>query len=109
MSGRRSHPRYAVAEPWEGTLRVLRDVIVDRVGADELLAVSHAPGIVGEEMSLDLLGAGESLRLRVHVIESRPIVVDGAVRHRIRLALVGAAAQFPSPDLSQAAPVEAAN
>jgi hypothetical protein len=88
MSGRRSHPRFAVSDPWAGTMRVLRDVIVDRYGADELLAVSHVPGVVGERMSLDLLGAGESLRLTVQVIESRPLIVDGSVRHRIRLGVV---------------------
>jgi hypothetical protein len=74
-------------------MRVLRDVIVDRTSTEELLVVSHVPGIVGEEMSLDLLGAGESLRLIVQVIESRPLVVDGAVRHRIRLAVVNGAPQ----------------
>lgn len=110
MSGRRSHPRFAVAEPWEGTMRVLRDVIVDRQGAHELLAVSQAPGILGEEMSLDLLGGGESLRLRVQVIESRPLVVDGAVRHRVRLALVNGSAQLASAVVTPALnPTEAAN
>jgi hypothetical protein len=88
MSGRRSHPRFSVSDPWVGTMRVLRDVIVDRSDTEELLAVSHVPCIVGEKMSLDLLGAGESLRLTVQVLESRPLVVDGAVRHRIRLGLV---------------------
>jgi hypothetical protein len=88
MSGRRSHPRFTVSDPWVGTMRVLRDVIVDRSSTEELLAVSHVPGIVGERMSLDLLGDGESLRLTVEVIESRPLIVDGAVRHRIRLGLL---------------------
>jgi hypothetical protein len=109
MSGRRSHPRFAVAEPWEGTMRVLRDVIVDRLGTEELLAVSQAPGIVGEEMSLDLLGAGHSLRLTVQVIESRPLVVDGAVRHRVRLALVNGSAPLSAAVVAPANPAEAAN
>jgi len=26
----------------------------------------------------------------VHVVESRPVIIDGSVRHRIRLRLVGA-------------------
>ena len=41
MSGRRSHPRFTVATPWDGAMRVLRDVVVDRVERDELLAISH--------------------------------------------------------------------
>jgi hypothetical protein len=36
-------------------------------------------------MSLDLVGAGTAMELRVRVIESRPVIVEGTVRHRIRL------------------------
>jgi len=85
MSGRRSHPRFAVASPWDGAMRVLRDVVILRSESDELHAVSHVPGISGEEMTLDLIGAGSSLGLKVKVIDSRPMMVEGAVRHRIRL------------------------
>jgi len=85
MSGRRSHPRFAVATPWDGAMRVLRDVVILRSESDELHAVSHVPGISGEEMTLDLMGAGSTLGLKVRVIDSRPMMVEGAVRHRIRL------------------------
>jgi hypothetical protein len=88
MSGRRSHNRFVVANPWDGAVRVLRDVVVDRTDRNELLAVSQVPGVTGEEMTLDLMGGGVVLALLVKVIESRPIIVDGAVRHRIRLGLV---------------------
>lgn len=88
MSGRRSHPRFAVVNPWEGVVRVLRAVVVDRVGENELLAVSHAPGVIGEEMSLNLLGAGSNLTFKVKVLESSPVIVSGQVRHKIRLDLV---------------------
>ena len=88
MSGRRSHPRYAVATPWDGAMRVLRDVMIQRTETDELHAVSHVAGIAGEEMTLDVMAAGTTIGLKVRVIDSRPVMVDGAVRHRIRLALV---------------------
>jgi hypothetical protein len=88
MSGRRSHPRFAVATPWDGAMRVLRDVFIQRTEGDELQAVSHVAGIAGEEMTLDLMGAGETVGLKVRVIDSRPVMVDGAVRHRLRLAMV---------------------
>ena len=52
MSGRRSHPRFSVATPWDGSLRVMRDVVVDRTSANELLAVSQAPGVTDEAMRL---------------------------------------------------------
>jgi hypothetical protein len=102
MSGRRSHPRFVVVNPWEGAVRVLRAVIVDRTGENELMAVSHAPGIVGEELSLDLLGAGVSLTLKVRVLESCPMIVNGSVRHRIRLAMPSGSADEAMPQSSGA-------
>jgi hypothetical protein len=88
MAGRRSHPRYAVASPWEGGLRILRDVVVGRTSTEELMAVCHAPGVTGELMTLDLMGGGISLGFRVRVLESRPVIVAGAVRHRLRLGMI---------------------
>ena len=75
MAGRRSHPRFAVANPWEGAVRILRDVVVDRTSRDEVMAVSQAPGVLGETMTLDLMGGGMTLGLRVKVIESRPVII----------------------------------
>ena len=88
MAGRRSHPRFAVSTPWDGSMRVLKDVVIHRTETDELLAVSRSAGIAGEEMTLDVMGAGASLGLRVRVLDSRPVIVDGAVCHRMRLALL---------------------
>ena len=95
MSGRRSHPRFAVATPWDGAMRVLRDVVILGADANELHAVSHVPGMVGEEMTLDVMGAGTTLGLKVKVIDSRPMMVEGAVRHRIRLAVKSTEAETP--------------
>jgi hypothetical protein len=92
MSGRRSHPRYFLAAPWEGTVRVLRAIVIDRAGLNEFVAVSHVAGIVGEEMSLDLIAAGERHELRVRVLSSHPVVIENTLRHRIRLALIAPAA-----------------
>jgi hypothetical protein len=69
-------------------MRVLKDVVIHRTDTDELLAVSRTAGIVGEEMTLDVMGAGASLGLRVRVIDSRPVIVDGGVCHRMRLELL---------------------
>jgi hypothetical protein len=87
MSGRRSHPRFAVANPWSGAIRILRDVVIDRTERDELLAVSNAAAVVGEMLSLDLIGGGQNVAIKVRVIDSRPVIIDGTVRHRVRLAL----------------------
>jgi hypothetical protein len=75
--GRRSHPRFYVAKPWDGAIRVLRDVVVSRIAADEFMAVSHAPAIVGEEMSLELITAGANHELRVQRAE-RPAPLPAA-------------------------------
>jgi hypothetical protein len=88
MTGRRSHPRYAVATPWDGSIRVLRDVVIHRTERDELHALSQVAVVAGEEMTLDLMGAGATLGLRVRVIDSRPVMVEGAVRHCIRLTVL---------------------
>jgi hypothetical protein len=87
MSGRRSHPRFAVASPWGGAIRILRDVVIDRTERDELLAVSNVAAVVGEMLSLDLIGGGQNVAIKVRVIDSRPVIIDGTVRHRVRLAL----------------------
>ena len=87
MSGRRSHPRFAVANPWSGAIRILRDVVIDRTERDELLAVSNAAAVIGEVLSLDLIGGGQNVAIKVRVIDSRPVIIDGTVRHRVRLAL----------------------
>ena len=110
MSGRRSHPRFAVASPWEGSMRVLKDVVVQRAQPEELLAISHAAGVLGEEMTLDLIGSGQTLALKVQVIESRPVIIDGSVRHRLRLRLVAAhaAAMLPSDTVGVTSPSSSA-
>ena len=108
MSGRRSHPRFAVATPWDGAMRVLRDVTILRSESDELHAVSQVPGISGEEMTLDLMGAGSTLGLKVKVIDSRPMMVEGAVRHRIRLEVRNAEAEAPVVNERSEVPVMAA-
>ena len=87
MSGRRSHPRFAVASPWSGAIRILRDVVIDRTKRDELLAVSNVAAVAGEMLSLDLIGGGQSVAIKVQVIDSRPVIIDGTLRHRVRLAL----------------------
>lgn len=87
MTGRRSHPRYGMGTPWEGAVRVLREVVVDMRGTDELIAVSHSPGVVDEEMFLDLIGEGQNVHVKVRVIDSQPVIVGDTIRYRLRLVL----------------------
>jgi hypothetical protein len=86
-------------------MRVLRDVVVDRMERDELLAISHTAAVIGEIMTLDLAGAAGSLELKVRVIESRPVIIEGAVKHRIRLGLLRSEREAGSALEFEAAPV----
>jgi len=92
MRRTRRDPRYLVSRPWEGTLRIPGDVVVERHDEDqkELWVVSTAPAHREERLTLDLSGylstRGPSLTVRV--VESRPVLMDGVVRHRLRLAII---------------------
>lgn len=83
MSGRRSHERFAVLPSPAGVLRVLRDVVVQSTSRDDMVVVSHDPVVMGELVSLSPDDTGGGLTARV--LESQLIVVDGSVRHRLRL------------------------
>jgi hypothetical protein len=73
-------------------MRVWREVSVDAdANGDELTVVSDVPGVVDEELTLGLLGPGGQLDLRVRVLESNPQIMDGIVRHRVRLLMLDAA------------------
>ena len=74
-------------------MRVLRDVVINRADGNEVHAVSQVPAVVGEEMTLDVMGAGAVMALRVKVIESKPLMVQGVVRHQVKLAMVGSVAE----------------
>ena len=106
MAGRRSHPRYGMATPWQGALRVLREVVVEMRGTDELVAVSHSPGVIDDEMFLELIGEGRNVQVKVRVIDSQPVIVGGAVRYRLRLELAStdSANEADVPSESTAAP-----
>lgn len=88
MSGRRRHERFAPAQPWDGALRVLRDVIVQVDPAGGLVTIGQAPGVLGEQMTLDVAGAGSVVTLKVKVQESRPVILEGNLRHRVRLEVL---------------------
>src|SRR5438045_1724924 len=84
MSGRRNHQRLAITVPIEGTLRVIRDVLVERASRDELVVIGRHAGVVGEALTMETGDAGQGA-FPVQVMESRPVVSDAAVRHRLSL------------------------
>ena len=89
MRRTRRDQRYLLSTPWEGMLRVPGEVVIEQHDEDqkELWVLSCEPAHREEVLTLDLSGPGPSLHVRV--VESRPVMVDGLVRHRLRLAIVG--------------------
>lgn len=88
MSGRRSHSRFTITPASDGVLRVLYDVVVQEWAANELIAISREPGVVGEVIALQIVDSGVTMDTAARVTESRPLIADGAVRHRLRLERV---------------------
>lgn len=84
MSGRRSNHRYRVRNA-RGILRVLRDVTVKRGPENEFIAISGEPAALGESFALERIVDGAAVATKVRVIESRPTMVNGSLRHRLRL------------------------
>ena len=67
-------------------MRIGRDVSIAHAEAGGELAVeSDVPGIVDEEFTLGVVGPEGRIDVRVKVLDSNPQIVDGLVRHRLRL------------------------
>lgn len=70
-------------------MSVSRAVSIHQTPGEELAVVSTTPGVIDEELTIELVSGEETAHLRVRVVDSRPMVVDGAVRHRLRLLTLG--------------------
>ena len=90
VTDRRRDKRFGFTEPADGALRVFPDVVVQKDGDGEWSGISRLPVGTGETFVLDVVQVdpieGEvRRRVPVCVIESRPLIVDGELCHRIRL------------------------
>lgn len=101
MSGRRSHVRFAVLQSPEGMLRVLQDVVVQNTRPDHTIALSRRPGVVGELVSVQFPQDDSGVLAKVQ--DSQPIVIDGNVRHQLRLHHVNGASAEARDDEAMAA------
>ena len=90
MSGRRSHQRFEVSPSSSGILRVNRDIVVQRAANGELQVLSREPAIRDERMFVQFPDDEAGAAVRVRVIDSKPVVVQGAVRHLLRLHVLAA-------------------
>ena len=88
MPGRRRDQRFTLSVPWEGSLRVPANVVIERYGEKEVSVMSAAPAHRDEMLTLDATGSEPPVTMNVRVTSSVPVLVDGVVRHRLRLAIV---------------------
>lgn len=89
MADRRSHPRYSVLYSWDGAVQLLRDVTVVGRNDRELTIVCEGPTALDEMMTLDLRAGADAATLRVRVLESKPVLVGGQMRHEVRMEVAG--------------------
>lgn len=83
MLGRRSHSRVSIESGGAGVLSLTRDISVRVNDHGQLVAISRDAGAIGERVRIALLD--EQLEVSAEVIESKPVICDGAVRHRLLL------------------------
>ena len=83
MLGRRSHVRLSLESGAEGVLSLSRDVAV-RVNSDgQIVAISREAAATGERMRV--MFHDDDIVVLADVIESKPIIRDGAVRYQLLL------------------------
>lgn len=91
MAGRRAHQRFSVSPSPHGVLRVLQDVIVHSRAREDMVVVTTGPGVLGEVVLVQLPDQVDAA-VEARVVASQPIVIDGNVRHQLRLSRTGEAA-----------------
>jgi hypothetical protein len=74
-------------------MRIAREVVVQTDDAsNDIVAVGDAPAAIGEQLSLRLVGGHRDTELSVIVVDARPLIVDGNLRHWMRLSVASATA-----------------
>jgi hypothetical protein len=101
MSGRRNQSRVTFVNS-SGVLRVSRDVIVEQPMHDEFVAVSSEPGVPGELLTIAFCGNDDREAVTVRVTASRPRLVNGDVKHELKLKRVDSHADHDEVERSAA-------
>jgi len=70
-------------------LRVNRDIVVQRAADGELQVLSREPGVRDQRMMVQLPDEDPGDAVCVRVIDSKPVMVQGVVRHLLRLHVIG--------------------
>jgi hypothetical protein len=83
---RRRDQRFALSHAPLGTLAVLERVDLEWSDDREFVITTRTAAAAGGEVTLHLSGETETVSVRGRVIESRLVVLDGDVRHQVRVA-----------------------
>ena len=85
----------------------MRDVLLQRAGDHELIAISREPGLLGEAVVVEFPADQVTDRMRARVVESQPVVVGGSVRHRLKLEAISSTSRDNDADhLSHGGPAQ---
>jgi hypothetical protein len=84
-----------VEVPLEATVQVLTGIVLCP-GGDGAQVVSQMPALTGDVLTLGLIGPQDDTTQVVRVLESRPVMVRGEIRHEVQLQPEPAAAAAPS-------------
>ena len=84
MFKRRSHARFVVANS-DSVLRVPYDVTLTAING-QMVATSVEPLANSDAMMLEMMIDGHIALVPVRVAETSPIIVEGEIRHRLRLS-----------------------
>lgn len=84
----------------EGTFQLLEDVTIEDVSADQLRLLSISPAKPGEIVSVEVPGeeGNGNAVFRGQVAESRPVMTDGSLKHRVVVNMTSPGAESPTGD-----------
>ena len=97
MSDRRRDRRLVPSGDCNGLFRTLRHVRIREASESELTVLSQTAATLDEHLTLHVVGQRPELQMDVRVVDSRPVMRNGVLRHQWRLAAVnGKAAPAPA-------------
>ncbi len=85
MTCRRRYQRFLLRVPIQGSLRFATDALFERFDGQEIQVLSPVPAERNEVLRVNDVVLRPPIALAVRVEETEPVMVDGTLRHRLRL------------------------
>ena len=87
MSGRRNSVRYQLSAPRDSELMIAHDVVIESRTDHEVGVLIDTPQPRERELTLELGAAVAVNGIPVRVLDCTPVLVDGRLQYRLRLAV----------------------